>query len=230
MATVVVTPYDLIDPTPTSGGTWAFISGPGTPPAFDPSNVYNCELEFDDTTHTFGSYIFEYTIDACATGETRSNQVTINFQNAYPAANDECAAAYAVPYTFPGTNGLTGQSIGSNCPGPVYTVSASLPGTWTGPQAGDGWYKVVWVAPASAPYPAFARVRIDGTPYGANGIQNINWAIYSPNCATLDSHGVVASQVYEAIVALDFSTNQTFYVRVGAPLGQEGEFDITIIF
>ena len=229
MATVVVTPYNIFPDPPTIGGTWAVVSAHAAVPSFVPSNVYNCTMTFDDTVHAFEDYILEYTIDGCNPGETLSQQVTVTFANSFPAPNDECVSAYAMPYIVGGTNGLFNQSIGDNCPGPVYTVSASLPASWTGAQAGDGWYKVVYVA-GSAPYPGFARVRIDGTPYGADGIQNINWGIYSPNCATLDSHGSEPSQVYEAIVALDFSVNQTFYIRVGAPSGQEGKFDITITF
>lgn len=224
----VQTPYDDLTGEVKTGGTWAFISGPAPQPT--PPAVYNDPIDF--TGFADGTYVYEYTSTCLTCSDTSTMTYIVGSQTTPP--NDECATASSIAYgsSVPGSAFEIGRND-EQCPGlSLPTLSAeSVPFNWTLTPAHDIWYTVVMPDPAVVgDYDM--TITVDGAAYGTLGIDRPMLALYGGSTCggkKFVSAATAANQTVSRTVVMVTGSDLTWYFRVGAASGNEGQFDIDVI-
>jgi hypothetical protein len=233
MATIIVNPYTDLG-SGTANGTWSYVSNPTPAPTLPVT--YNGNMTFDDTIHPFGVYVLKYTVTnahligiCTSTLVSHEATMTYNFQNTFPASNDECAGAITIP--FPQSNTQPTSSLNrtnaNSCPGAYYTVSANPPVLWGGNLAGDAWFRIPYTVPTVIPL--HLTVLVNGVPFGTNGINNVKTALYrsTSGCpGDLLELENSTNQTSQLVISDVFNENCVFFLRVCSPIGDAGLFNI----
>lgn len=227
----VIVPFNLIEGSPSTGGTWSTSETTGAaplPPAAP--GAFGGTLNF--TGVAAGSYVYTYTVTngTCVT----SSDVTIAVGKATPVRNDNCNSGRNVvfPYTG-GTSILYGQSLAKECPGidaPTLSVVA-IPTAWTGLDIQRDLWFVVMFDSTYPPNPIIAAsFTVDGNAYGDEGIVEPLLAVYHNCSGTLIDVEVPQGNAKEVNLTLTnlFNISRNFYVRVSCKEGNEGRFDLTV--
>lgn len=242
MSTIISLYDDILVPNnpdpdnpPTTGGTWSYVGTGSTgsaplPPA--PPGTYNGTIDFAGVANGSWPYKYEVTSGSC----THTSIATVTVGDHVPVVHDDCATAKVM--AFPYNNScyeLFGETLVGSCPGPAdpdFDSSITAPTAWgSGAFDADVWYQFTY-NPASNPggvAPINMAVSVKGSPYGSNGVTNPAIAIYSScSSASLVHADISPNQDITIILSGIFASSFTYYVRVSAPDGSEGKFDIAL--
>lgn len=212
MATV--TPYNDLNGTVTTGGTWTLVSGPG--PAAP--GAWNGTMNFMGTTDGVSVYSYEVTASTCS----HTSYLTYNSITPDTRVNDACAGSITV------SNSNTALYNDERCPGMAAPTDSgvALPTAWAGLQP-DIWYK--YLVPTSTT-DVDLEIIIDGSPY-SDGIYQPMVAVYSGTCGGLTEEDSVVGGASSATVnatVLSAATPEILYIRIASTTGNAGQFDLTI--
>lgn len=240
-----ITPYDILNannPDPdvdiTTGGTWTYTGTGSTGAAPLPPNApgaYNGTLAF---TSSVANGTYEYTYTVTSGGCSHAIPLEIVFSDYTLVPNDDCSTAKNTAFPYGGgCSEWIGERLAGECPGqddPTYDGTIATPTGWgAATYDADLWYKFSY-DPTNNPggiAPNAMAISVDGSAYGTEGIRNPVIALYSACAAGSIEDTAVAvgnSQLVTLVVGDVFASSFTYYVRVSAPDGFEGKFDISV--
>lgn len=229
------TPFDDIGAVST-GITWSTTHTTGSaplPPAAP--GTYNGTLNFTGVAP--GSYTYTATVSVTVGSDTCEHVVDITYDltQHLPVVNDDCVDASVMLFPYGACFTLEQETILEECPGidqADFDSSIAKPAAWGSfTYNADVWYKFSY-DPSNNPggvAPINMAINVDGSPYGAEGIQYPALAIYS-DCDASDLVIASVSNTQSKTINLTgiFASSFTYYIRVSAPQGNEGKFDISI--
>jgi hypothetical protein len=220
---------------PTISGTWTYTGSGSTgaaplPPS--PPGSYNSDIDFAGVANGVYEYTYTVTNGSCSNDTT----VTVTVGDHIPVINDTCATAKVMGFPYGGgCSELTNQTLVAECPGPAeptFDGSIAAPSQWgSATFDSDLWYQFSY-DPANNPGGASPNnmvITVSGTAYGASGITNPAIALYtSCSAGSLQTAEIGNGQEHSILESGIFNTSFTYYIRVSAPDGSEGKFDISI--
>lgn len=226
-AEALQTPYDDLSGSTRTGGTWSWVSGPGSHPT--PPVLYNDSIDF--TGYSDGSYVYRYTSTCLTCNDTADVTYVVGSQTS--PSNDECATAASISYgsAVPATSFLFARDD-EQCPGlSLPTLSAeSVPVLWTLTPAHDIWFTVTLPDPSLVGVYNFT-VTVDGSEFGVYGIDRPMLGVYGGNTCggkKFVDAGTATAQTISRTVVMDISSELIWYFRVASATGNEGQFRITV--
>ena len=225
-----ITPFNELIGSPSINGLWSIVSSPT--PAPNPPAVYNGSMAFDSSVNPEGAYVLNYCVDyLCEGAQTHCTELTINYEHSTPATNNECSQALKIPLFSNGNGQLTGDISGTNkgaCNNNYTLSTVAVPFQWTTSLDGDAWFLIIVSPSTLTPDNYLLTVEVDGTPYGASGIQIPYIGLYEDDCTTNLSQAQGANQYGALNYVFDGSIGFIYKIRVTSPQVNSGDFDITI--
>jgi hypothetical protein len=221
----IVNLYDSLSGSKTTGGTWAYVSGPGSAPT--PPAAYNDNIDF--TGFSYDEYVYSYTVVNGSCSHTQN--VTITYNQSFFAINNSCDGAVSILYDNSVSNFLNNLSNAENCAAGIAAPTDSgeaEPSSWSAISSytGDLWFKAKVRLDGSSD-PEF-KVTVSGTQY-TNGIQTPMIAVYTGTCGALsleDDQVGFGSQYVETDILTTSGAPDTFFIRVASEVA--GSFTLTI--
>lgn len=230
----VVTPYDDMNGTPLTGGTWVLHSSPGTSPAAPAA--YNDSIDF--TGATPGTHVYRYTHSVLSCSHTAQISYEVGAQTT--VLNDTIATATslgALTGSVNPTSLLTSQDNTTYCPGTLVNLSAEpSPAGWpaTGLD-GDLWYSVVFEPDANDVVNGQVNIQLPNTGgIGNYNPQSIFIAVYegtpgSPVLLQAGSAFSAGNNIFTYPFYKSIATTETYYIRISSlSIDGPGEFTINV--